>query len=78
MSVLWPNCACQFCGEMLFDWQSAVGECAGTSGADSCYFSLANGLVCEQCAYQEAALFITEEVYRGMELMGDEALIDFL
>ena len=66
-----PDTACQSCGEMLFDWQTTVGECFGTSASDMCFFSLSGGLVCEKCAEHEAGLEVEEREYRGEEMVGE-------
>ncbi len=69
-----PDCACDACGEMLFDWQKAPGELCGTSGSDSCYYSIAFGLVCERCAEREAELYVTKEICSGAEMIGEEMI----
>ena len=74
MCLTVPDCACQNCGEMLFDWQSSVGECAGTSGSDTCYFSLSGGLICESCARHEAKLEVREELIHGEEIGAQETM----
>ncbi len=73
-----PECACQNCGEILFDWQKSVGECAGTSGSDSCWFSLSGGLVCERCAKHEAELEVHAEEIVGSHLIENETLYELL
>ena len=69
-----PDCACQNCGEMLFDWQETVGERAGSQGSDKCWFSLSGGLVCGKCAMHEAGLEIYEEDLQGNELIETDLL----
>lgn len=74
MCLAVPDCACQNCGEMLFDWQSIVGESSGTSASDSCYYSLADGLVCENCAQHEVELEVHETMKRGSEIAAQETM----
>jgi hypothetical protein len=78
MCLAVPDYACECCGEMLFDWQSSVGECSGTSGSDSCYFSLSKGLVCVKCAHLEAELYVTDEIYLGSEMIREDAFQEML
>jgi len=68
MCLTVPDAACQNCGEMLFDWQSSVGDGIGTKGSDSCYYSASFGLVCEGCALHEAKLEVSEEILPAKDI----------
>ena len=54
-----PDCRCQKCGELLFDFQRTDRLCVGEAGdMMDCYFDIAVGAICKSCARKVAFCYV--------------------